>query len=143
MVIGEGKTYIMNYMQIFIEIYNSIAAVILIYLIGQILFMMRKVDRDLLKARLFLNESVLLRTWVYISIAGASFAIHSFLDIITMMTENGGITNPFYIVEITQFIFIISFILAVYNWYVFIGDSTKDKNKLRRKNTFIQKQLIS
>jgi|GEM_PF-805679 hypothetical protein len=143
MVIGEGKTYIMNYMQIFIEIYNSIAAVILIYLIGQILFMMRKVDRDLLKARLFLNESVLLRTWVYISIAGASFAIHSFINIITIMAENGGITNPFYIVEITQFIFIISFILAVYNWYVFIGDSTKDKNKLRRKNTFIQKQLIS
>lgn len=54
--------YTMTFIETFIEIYNAGAAFIIIFLIGQILFMMRKVDKDLLKARLFLNESIMQRT---------------------------------------------------------------------------------
>ncbi len=119
--------YTMNFIDTFIEIYNAGAAFIIIFLIGQILFMMRKVDKDLLKARLFLNESVMQRTWTYISVAGAAFALNTLIKFIVRFTTTGEALSPFYIVELTQLIFLIAFILAVYNWYVFIGTFVRNK----------------
>ena len=117
----------MDFIETFIEIYNAGAAFILIFLIGQILFMMRKVDKDLLKARLFLNEAVMQRTWVYISVAGAAFALNALIKFVIRFTTTGGVLDIFYMVELTQFIFLVSFILAVYNWYVFIGSFVTPK----------------
>jgi len=51
-----------DFVDIFMVIYNAGAAFILIFMIGQILFMMRKVDKDLLKARIFLNDGILQKT---------------------------------------------------------------------------------
>lgn len=113
--------YQMNFIETFIEIYNAGAAFIIIFLIGQILYMMRKVDKDLLKARIFLNESIMQRTWIYISVAGASFALNTLIKFILRFTTSGEFLSPLYLVEITQLIFLVAFILAVYNWYIFIG----------------------
>ncbi|MCZ7361892.1 MAG: hypothetical protein O8C58_00900 [Candidatus Methanoperedens sp.] len=121
----------MGFIETFVEIYNAGAAFIIIFLIGQILFMMRKVDKDLLKARLFLNETVMQRTWIYISVAGAAFAINTLIKFVVRFAYAGETTsrviNEFYFVEFTQFIFLISFILAVYNWYIFIGSFVKNR----------------
>ncbi len=121
----------MGFTETFVEIYNAGAAFVIIFLIGQILFMMRKVDKDLLKARLFLNETVMQRTWIYISVAGAAFAINTLVKFVVRFAYSGETTsriiNEFYFVEFTQFIFLISFILAVYNWYMFIGSFVKNK----------------
>ncbi|MCZ7397034.1 MAG: hypothetical protein O8C59_00775 [Candidatus Methanoperedens sp.] len=121
----------MGFIETFVEIYNAGAAFIIIFLIGQILFMMRKVDKDLLKARLFLNETVMQRTWIYISVAGAAFAINTLIKFVVRFAYAGETTtriiNDFYFVEFTQFIFLISFILAVYNWYIFIGSFVKNR----------------
>lgn len=119
--------YTMNFIETFIEIYNAGAAFIIIFLIGQILFMMRKVDKDLLKARLFLNEFVMQRTWTYISIAGAAFALNTLLKFIERFTTKGESLNQFYFIEFSQLIFLVAFILAVYNWYIFIGSFVKSK----------------
>jgi len=119
--------YTMNFIETFIEIYNAGAAFIIIFLIGQILFMMRKVDKDLLKARLFLNESIMQRTWIYISVAGASFALNTLIKFIVRFTTTGQVLSPFYLVEFTQLIFLVAFILAVYNWYIFIGSFVRSK----------------
>lgn len=110
-----------GFAEIFMEIYNASAASILIFLIGQILFMMHKVDKDLLKARLFLNEAVLQRTWLYISISGAAFALNTVIKFIVRFTPNGELLSNYYLIELTQVIFLIAFIHAVYNWYVFMG----------------------
>ncbi len=121
----------MGFIETFVEIYNAGAAFVIIFLIGQILFMMRKVDKDLLKARLFLNEAVMQRTWIYISISGAAFAVNTLIKFVVRFTSAGettaGIISDFYFVEFTQFIFLISFILAVYNWYIFIGTFVRNK----------------
>ncbi len=119
--------YTMNFIETFIEVYNAGAAFIIIFLIGQILFMMRKVDKDLLKARLFLNESVMQRTWIYISVAGAAFALNTLIKFIVRFTTAGEALSTYYLVELTQLIFLISFILAVYNWYIFIGSFVSHK----------------
>ncbi len=117
----------MEFIDAFIEIYNAGAAFIIIFLIGQILLMMRKVDKDLLKARLFLNETVMQRTWIYISVAGAAFALNTFIKFIIRFTIMGNIFSPFHLVELTQLIFLVAFILAVYNWYIFIGSFVNHK----------------
>lgn len=117
----------MNFIETFIEIYNAGAAFIIIFLIGQIIFMMRKVDKELLKARLFLNESIMQRTWIYISVAGASFALNTLIKFIVRFTTTGEVLSPFYLVEFTQLLFLIAFILAVYNWYIFIGSFVRSK----------------
>ena len=117
----------MEFIDAFIEIYNAGAAFIIIFLIGQIILMMRKVDKDLLKARLFLNESVMQRTWIYISVAGAAFALNTFIKFIVRFTTTGTTIAPFHLVELTQLIFLVAFILAVYNWYIFIGSFVKPK----------------
>ncbi len=103
------------------EVYNAGAAFVIIVLIGQILFMMQRVNKDILKARLFLNDEVMHRTWTYISIAGASFALNTLIKFVVRFTALGETLDTFYLVELTQAIFIIAFILAVYSWYVFIG----------------------
>lgn len=111
----------MSFFDIFMEIYNAGAAFILIFLIGQILLMMRKVDRDLLKAKLFLNDTVMQQTWMYISIAGAAFALNAAVKFIIRFTLSGEMFRVYYMVELTQLIFLVSFICAVHSWYTFIG----------------------
>ncbi len=118
--------HIIKFATVFIEMFNVITASILVFLIGHILISMRRVDKDLLKAKLFLAEPVTERTWIYISMAGAAFALNSLFRLVINFTASGDILNAFYLVEVTQLIFIGFFIIAVYNWYLFIGSFTKD-----------------
>ena len=110
-----------DFVELFMVIYNAGAAFILIFMIGQILFMMRKVDKELFKARLFLNDSILQKTWTYISIAGASFALNNVIKFIIWFTSSGEILRTYHFIDLTQLVFLIAFILAVNNWYGFIG----------------------
>ncbi|MFA4935447.1 MAG: hypothetical protein WC568_06385 [Candidatus Methanoperedens sp.] len=116
---------ISEFFPIFLEIYTAGAAFVLIFLIGQILYMMHKVDKTLLKAKLFLNDDVMQRTWMYISIAGASFGVNTLVKFAVSLTQWGKAMENFYMFELTQILFLISFIMAVYNWYVFIGSFVK------------------
>ncbi len=110
-----------SFAEVFIEIYNACAASIIIFLTGQIVFMMHRVDKGLFKAKLFLNDAVLQKTWIYISISGAAFALNSVIKFIIRFTATGEVFKSYYLVELTQIIFIIAFIHAVYNWYVFMA----------------------
>lgn len=132
------RTYAMGFTEAFIEVYNAIAALLIIFFIGQILFLMSKVDKDLLKAKLFLNEAVLQKTWVYISIAGASFALNVLIKFTIRLSDAGEISQMNFLVEPSQFIFILSFILAVYNWYVFVSGFVRRGDNATQKNWVIQ-----
>ncbi|TFH38693.1 MAG: hypothetical protein E4G94_11975 [ANME-2 cluster archaeon] len=109
----------------FIELYNMGAAFILIFMIGQILIMLRNVDKEMLKARIFLREDILEKTWMFIAIAGASFALNAMTNFI----ETQLFINTYFLNEATQIIFIIAFILAVYQWYSFINNLSKKEEK--------------
>lgn len=113
-----------DFIQTFFQVYTIGAAFILMFLIGQILFMMHKVDKDLLKAKLFLNERVMQKTWMYISIAGASFALNALVKFATQ-TAWGEVLSTYRLYELTQLVFLVAFIIAVYNWYVFVGSFVK------------------
>ncbi len=118
---------IINFFEIFLEIYNAGAAFILIFLIGQILIMMHKADKDMLKAKLFLNDVIIQQTWLYISIAGAAFSLNAGIKFIIRFTSSGELFKTYYLYEVTQLIFLIAFICAVHSWYTFIGSFVNRK----------------
>jgi hypothetical protein len=132
------RTYTMGFVEAFIEIYNAIAALIIIFFIGQIIFLMSEVDKDVLKARLFLNEDVMQKTWVYISIAGASFALNALIKFVIRLSDIGEIPQMNFLLESSQFIFLLSFILAVYNWYVFVSGFIDNRDDTNQKNRVVQ-----
>jgi len=118
----------MDYITIFIWLYNIGAAFITLFLIIQILLMSRKVEYNVIRARLFLNTDLLNETWKYISIAGASFAINA---VAGFAKFNIGI-QTYYLWEITEVIFFAAFVAMIYQWYQFIGGlivRTDDQSK--------------
>ncbi|KAF5420007.1 MAG: hypothetical protein C5S44_09575 [Candidatus Methanocomedens sp.] len=67
----------MDYVTTFIWLYSIGVAFITLFLIIRILLISRKVESDIVRARLFLNTELINDTWKYISIAGATFAINA------------------------------------------------------------------
>lgn len=117
----------MSFIEAFAEMYNVTAASVIVFFCGHILFKTYKMSNDLLKAKLFLNDTVIQRIWMYISIAGASFAVNALIKIVGKLTGIENIFNSYYIVELTQLIFLIAFFFAVYSWYLFISAHPKFK----------------
>jgi len=109
-----------DFFETFMVFYNAGAAFVLIFMIGYILVVMRRVDKELLKARIFLNDVILQRTWIYISIAGASFALYNLMKFVIRFTPKAEIFEIYQMPELIMLIFLISFIIAVHNWYGFI-----------------------
>ncbi len=107
----------MDYITIFIWLYNIGAAFITLFLIIQILLMSRKVKSDIIRARLFLNTELINKTWTYISIAGAAFAINAMAGFAKFSLD----IQTYYLWEISEAIFFAAFIAMIYQWYQFIG----------------------
>ncbi|MCK5660640.1 MAG: hypothetical protein KAH86_04710 [Methanosarcinales archaeon] len=107
----------LEWFELFIEIYNMGAALVMLFMISHILIMLRRVDKNLLKARVFLKEDILNDTWLYVSIACAAFALHSIVGILGVVAE---IRIPS-IYEVSEIIFIMAFIIMIYQWYGFIA----------------------
>ncbi|MFH1323403.1 MAG: hypothetical protein ABIH80_06215 [Methanobacteriota archaeon] len=105
----------------FVELFNINASLIIIILCAHVLLKTSKLDRGLLKARLFLNSNVLQQIWISISIAGAAFALNSLLKLVGVYLTIKDIIYNYYLVEFSQMIFSISFIYAVFIWYQFIN----------------------
>lgn len=109
------------------NVYNTCAAFVLIFFIAHIILMTHRADKALLKARLFLTDTVLQQTWTYISVAGAAMSVNTLIKVVLRFTTDGSMLGGYYLTELTQVIFLVSFIMAVYNWYLFIGSSVSKK----------------
>ena len=120
---------VVEWFELFIEIYNMGVAIVMLFMISHVLIMLRRVDRNLLKARVFLREDILNNTWLYVSIACAAFALHSIVGILGVVAD---IRIPL-IYEASQLIFIMSFIIMIYQWYVFIASIQADSEPIERR----------
>lgn len=107
----------MDFVTIFIWIYNMGAAFIILFLIFQILLISRKVDMDILRARLFLNMEIMNDTWTYISIAGAAFAVNAVTGFLKFNLD----FQTYYLWELTEAVFLAAFVAMIYQWYRFVG----------------------
>lgn len=111
----------LKFFEAFVELFNINASLMIIILCAHVLLKTCKLDRGLLKARLFLNNNVLQQIWISISIAGAAFALNSLLKLVGVYLTIKDIIYNYYLVEFSQMIFSISFIYAVFIWYQFIN----------------------
>jgi hypothetical protein len=62
-----------------------------------------------------------INAWISISIAGAAFALNSLLKLVGVHLIIKDIIYNYYLVELSQIIFLISFIYAVLIWFQFIN----------------------
>ena len=118
--------YAMDFIEVFVTIYNFLAAVTIIFFCVYILLKTHQMNRNLLKARIFLNSFIMEQTWVYLSIAGASFALNTLLKLAVRLEGMGNISYIPYMVGLTQIIFLIAFILAVDCCCLLIGGGTRN-----------------
>jgi len=84
------------------------------------------VERELSTVELVLNEAVLERTWTYISVAGAAFALNALIKFMIWFRIAGDAFNKYYIVELTQIIFLMAFIMAAYNKMLILKSQRDD-----------------
>jgi hypothetical protein len=111
----------LKFFEAFVELFNINASLIIILLCAHVLLKTSKLDRGLLKARLFLNSNVLQQIWISISISGAAFALNSLLKLVGVYLTIKDIIYNYHLVEFSQMIFLLSFIYAVFIWYQFIN----------------------
>ncbi len=111
----------LKFFEAFVELFNINASLMIIILCAHVLLKTSKLDKGVLKARLFLNNNVLQQMWISISIAGAAFGLNSLLKLVGIYLTIKDIIYNYYLVEFSQMIFLISFIYAVFIWYQFIN----------------------
>ncbi len=114
--------YAMGFTEAFMELFNINAAIIILFCCGYILFKIRKMDLSILKARVFLNETILHQTWIYMALAGISIALAIIIKFLVMATFINSIFYGYYIIGSIQIIFLIAFTLLVYSWSIFVRD---------------------
>ena len=118
----------MDFIEAFVEIYNVEASVVLIFFCGLAVLKLRKLSRDLLRCRLFLNNAILEKTWTYISIGIVFLALNALIKFVSRFPAIGDMLNNYYIVELTQIIFLTAFSLAVYSCYLFINSTVQNNS---------------
>ncbi len=118
----------MDFIETFVEIYNVEASIVLIFFCGLVVLKLRKLSRDLLRARLFLNNAILEKTWMYISIGLVFLALNALIKFMGRFSAIGDVLNNDYTIELTQIIFLTAFSLAVYSCYLFINSTVQNNS---------------
>lgn len=117
----------MNDIMLIVEGYNIGVTFVIIFLIGQILFMVGRTDEKLLKARIFLSEKTLQDTWLYISIFGASLGVHALSSFLRDMGV--GFADILFIAS--EVVFLTAFMVVMYQWFRLIESIKKSVKNLQ------------
>ena len=91
-----------------------------LFLVIRIWIKWQSIDLDVIKARVFLNNSFLTRNWIYTFLSGASQAAHQFLDFMISLnniSRNGFSNNLSDFLGIMVLIFLV---ILAYEWYIMI-----------------------
>ncbi len=101
--------YAIGFIEAFMELFNINAAIVILFCCGYILFKIRKMDLAILKARVFLNKTIIHQTWIYMAIAGISISLDTLITFSVMVTFINSIYYGYYIVGLIRIIFMIAF----------------------------------
>ena len=106
--------YSMGFIETFQEIFRVNAAVSIIFWCGINVARTYRLDKDMLKAKIFLNFDIIQRTSINISVAGFAIAINTLIQL-------SGFTGMTDIINFTYIIFLIAFIHAIYSWNLLVS----------------------
>jgi hypothetical protein len=114
--------YGIGFTEAFMELFNINAAIVILFCCGYILFKIRKMDLSILKARVFLNKTIIRGTWIYITIAGISISLDTLIKFFVTFNFINSMSYSYYIIGLIQIIFLIAFTLLVYSWSLFVSE---------------------
>jgi len=101
-----------NYLDALDLYYVGVAIIVLFFtLYSSVSF--RRTGKKILKARIFLNDDILSKTWVYGAVIGTSFAIYEILSSPMIACH-----LP-YLCEMMKFVFLTALLVLIYEWYDF------------------------
>ncbi len=115
----------LEFFKIFLELFNINSAIVIFFLCAHIIFNMHKLDMCVVKARLFLNDTVLHQVWTSISIAGVAVTLNAMINLSGLYLPIENIIHEYYLLEMTQFIFLMAFICAIFSWYQFLASPVR------------------
>ncbi len=102
----------MNYLDALDLYYVGVAIIVLFFtLYSSVNF--RRTGKKILKARIFLNDDILSKTWAYGAVIGVSFAVHEILSSSMIAC------HPPYLCEIMKLVFLTALLGLIYEWYDF------------------------
>ncbi len=98
---------------------SVIVALIGLYFVIRILMKWKNMDKDLLKARVFLDKNFLEKNWLLVFLSGASLTIHQSLEFITLSNY---FTSEWLetLSEAFEFMVLIFLVILAYMWSKFI-----------------------
>ncbi len=98
---------------------SVILALIGLYFVIRILMKWKKIDKDTLKARVFLNKNFLEKNWLYVFFSGAFLTIHLSLEFLT--SSNYFISEWLEMLsKILEFMALVFLVILAYEWFKFI-----------------------
>ncbi len=88
-----------------------------LFFVARIWVKWNKIDKDVLKARVFLDKKFLAKNWLYVFLAGAALTVHQMID---FMKSSGYITGLRGLSELFEFMTLLFFVVLAYEWYKII-----------------------
>lgn len=102
------------------SISSIILALIGLFLVVRIWMKWKNIDKDVLKARVFLDKKFLEKNWIYVFLTGASITIHKSLE---LLMASGYILNDW--IELLsgffEFSALVFLIILAYEWFKLIS----------------------
>ncbi len=104
---------------------SVIIAFIGLYFIIKIWIVWKRVDKELLRARVFLNNNFLMKNWIHVFFVGAFVTIRriiELLDLLNFWGKNEDVTSLalVYLFNLTGLAVIILLVLLAHYWYKLI-----------------------
>ncbi|HEY9245581.1 MAG TPA: hypothetical protein VIO11_01925 [Candidatus Methanoperedens sp.] len=95
---------------------SIIFALIGFFIVVRIWMKWKIIDKDVLKARVFLDKMFLEKNWIYVFLTGASISVHQTLE---FLLASNYIVNDWagYFSEILEFFALVFLIVLAYEWF--------------------------
>lgn len=108
---------------------SVILALIGLYLVAMIWPKWKKMEMDVIKARVFLNKKFLERNWLYVFLSGGALALHQLLEVLIGMDY---IQHDSWISELSgslEFIVLLLLVTLAFEWYRILHTGNKITGK--------------
>ncbi len=101
-----------------------------LFFVLKIWLVWKKVDMNVLKARVFLDQNFLIRNWVFIFITGALIVLRRILELSELLDKNLLAPEMNIIFNLMGLAVIALLVILAYYWYKLI-DSAIEHNKMK------------
>ncbi len=105
----------------YVKVVNGLLVLLFLFFGLDIAIKFRKIDYNLLKARLFLGKKVIRNMWIHSSMAAGAFVLHQML---WALQEFRGYDAGIFL-ELTLTFFTFSFLFLTYEWFLIVKASVK------------------